>query len=172
MRRAIEEKRTPNLFVLHYGLQEWTVRNVIVIPHFVFSLSAVECRAPLAPTARRAGWVGCNIVLANLPADAKIPIVKDGAVKNPADVRLQYAKLRPLEKLSVETRGWTLDVLNAVRSLHRSEFSLADAYMLEPELATLHPRNRHVRDKIRQQLQILRNLGLLEFLGGGNYRLL
>jgi type II restriction enzyme len=34
----------------------------------------------------------------------------------------------------------------------------------------LHPDNRHVRDKIRQQLQVLRNLGLVEFLGRGRYR--
>ena len=31
--------------------------------------------------------------------------------------------------------------------------------------------NRHVRPKIRQQLQVLRDLGLLDFLGGGSYRL-
>ncbi|MBZ5564268.1 MAG: hypothetical protein LAP13_17830 [Acidobacteriia bacterium] len=34
----------------------------------------------------------------------------------------------------------------------------------------LHPDNLHVRDKIRQQLQRLRDLGLVEFLGGGKYR--
>ena len=34
----------------------------------------------------------------------------------------------------------------------------------------LHPDNRHVRDKIRQQLQVLRDLGLVEFLGRGRYR--
>jgi hypothetical protein len=28
-----------------------------------------------------------------------------------------------------------------------------------------------VRDEIRQQLQVLRDVGLLEFLGGGSYRL-
>ena len=44
------------------------------------------------------------------------------------------------------------------------------SYALEDNLSRLHPANRHVRDKIRQQLQILRDLGLLEFLGGG-YRL-
>jgi hypothetical protein len=27
-----------------------------------------------------------------------------------------------------------------------------------------------VRDKIRQQLQVLRDLGFVEFLGGGRYR--
>jgi type II restriction enzyme len=30
----------------------------------------------------------------------------------------------------------------------------------------------HIPDKIRQQLQVLRDLGLLEFLGAGSYRLL
>ena len=30
---------------------------------------------------------------------------------------------------------------------------------------------RHVRPKIRQQLQVLRDLGLLTFLGDGRYRL-
>ena len=30
--------------------------------------------------------------------------------------------------------------------------------------------NRHERDKIRQQLEVLRDLGLVEFLGGGKYR--
>jgi type II restriction enzyme len=119
---------------------------VIVVPHFAFSLSAVECRKPLSPNARRAGWIGCNIVLANLPADAKIPIVKDGVVQSVGQVRLQYAKLRPLEKLSVETRGWTLDVLNAARSLHKTQFSLTEAYSRELDLARLHPQNRHIRD--------------------------
>ena len=33
------------------------------------------------------------------------------------------------------------------------------------------PPFRHVRDKIRQQLQVLRDLGLLEFLTPGSYRL-
>jgi len=31
--------------------------------------------------------------------------------------------------------------------------------------------NSHIRDKIRQQLQELRKLGFVEFLGGGRYRL-
>ena len=45
-------------------------------------------------------------------------------------------------------------------------------YFLSNGGITCHAgRNRHVRDKIRQQLQILRDMGLLEFLGGGAYRL-
>jgi len=38
-------------------------------------------------------------------------------------------------------------------------------------LARIHPANQHVRDKIRQQLQVQRDLNLLEFVGRGKYRL-
>jgi len=42
-----------------------------------------------------------------------------------------------------------------------------DFYAHGDSLAKLHPQNAHVRDKIRQQLQLLRDLGLLTFLGSG-----
>lgn len=172
MKRAILTDRTPNLYVLHYDLTAWAVRTVILIPHFAFALSAIECRPPLAPTARRAGWVGCNILLEKIPAYARIPIVSEGTPHTPREVRASYNRLRPLEKLKVEKRGWTLDVLQVVQSLNKPEFTLADVYAHADDLAKLHPDNRHVRDKIRQQLQVLRDLGLLEFLGAGSYRLL
>ena len=82
-----------------------------------------------------------------------------------------YQRVRPLEKLTVERRGWTLDVLNVVRSLAKREFQLSDVYARSHELAELHPQNRHVNDKIRQQLQVLRDMRLLEFLSPGHYRL-
>jgi len=91
-------------------------------------------------------------------------------VSSPHTVREQYARLRPLEKLGYEARGWTLDVLNVVRGLGLPQFTLADIYAHESVLARLHPQNRFVRPKIRQQLQSLRELGFLEFLGGGRYR--
>ncbi len=171
MKRAILDDHTPNLYVLHYDLAQWAVRTVILIPHFAFALSAVERRNPLAPTARRAGWVGCNIILANIPPDARIVVVQDGVPTAAKEVRRRYDRLRPIAKLNIEKRGWTLDVLNVVRSLGKLQFSLADVYAYEEVLAKLHPANRHVQAKMRQQLQILRDLGFLEFLGGGDYRL-
>ncbi|HKF51753.1 MAG TPA: DpnI domain-containing protein [Candidatus Acidoferrales bacterium] len=171
MLEKIRADETPNLIALHYDVPNWRVANAFLVPHFAFSISAIEKRPPLASTARRAGWVGCNILLTEIPPDARIPLVTDGKPTNPASARKQYAKVRPLEKLKPEMRGWTLDVLNLVRSLHKQTFSLADAYTLEPHLASLHPANRHVRPKIRQQLQILRDLDLLMFLGNGRYQL-
>jgi len=172
MKRAILEDRTPNLFVLHYDLATWAVRTVLLVPHFAFALSAVERRKPLALTARRAGWVGCNILLDRIPVHARISVVDEGTPQTSQQVRASYNRLRPLEKLQVEKRGWTLDVLQVIQSLGKPEFTLADVYAHAAALANLHPNNRHVRDKIRQQLQILRGLGLLTFLGSGSYRLI
>jgi type II restriction enzyme len=170
MVRAIREDRTPNIFALHYDSLSWKVVNLFLIPHFAFPLSAVEKRPALGPNARRAGWVGCNILLGAIPVDARIQIVVAGKSVPERVVRKQYASIRPLEALRPEQRGWTLDVLNALRGLGKRDFFLSDVYRAENQLAQLYPANRHVHEKIRQQLQVLRDLGLLDFLGRGQYR--
>ncbi len=172
MREAILADRTPNLLALHYDADSWRVQDLILIPHFAFSLAAIKERPPLKSTARRHGWIGCNIILSNIPLDARIHLVSDGTVANPSDVRRRYRRLRPLTKLKVEQRGWTLDVLNTVRELGKEKFNLGEVYAFERQLSRLHPANRNIQPKIRQQLQVLRDLGLLEFLGVGEYRLL
>ena len=171
MLKTIKEDRTPNLLAMHYEAELWRVRNLILVPRFAFSTSILEKRSPLGPRARRAGWIGCNIILENIPLDARIPIVLNGISSSPAEVRRKYARLRPLANLSLEKRGWTLDVLNVVRSFGKQRFSLREVYASEDALSLLHPQNRHIRDKIRQQLQNLRELGFVDFLGGGDYRL-
>jgi type II restriction enzyme len=169
MRRAIEQSRTPHLLALHYDPLSWSVRNLTLIPSFALTLSCLEKRKPLALTARRKGWVGCNILLFNIPVDARIAVISDGRPTDPALVRQQYNRLQPLERVEYKKRGWTLDVLKVVRSLRKQQFSLAEVYDRSEELQELYPNNLHVRDKIRQQLQRLRDMGLLEFLGGGRY---
>ena len=46
----------------------------------------VEKRKPLSPTARRAGWVGCNILISKIPKQGIIEIVKNGKVCDINDV--------------------------------------------------------------------------------------
>jgi len=171
MRRAIEENKTPHFFALQYDALSWTVRNLTLIPSFALTLSCLEKRRPLAATARRAGWVGCNILLSNIPLDARIAVVSSGEPANRESVRRRYRRLQPLERAGHDKRGWTLDVLNLVRSLEKQEFSLHDVYRRSDELRRLHPDNLHVPEKIRQQLQRLRDMGLVQFLGCGAYRL-
>lgn len=40
----------------------------------------------------------------------------------------------------------------------------------EDVLSKKHPDNNHIKDKIRQQLQILKDKGILELRGRGHYR--
>jgi type II restriction enzyme len=168
---AIRHDDTPHFFLMSYTLDSMLVQNLLCIPDFALTESALEKRPPLAPTARRAGWIGCNILLDRIPIDARISIVKENRPVSPAEVRRAYRRLKPLASLKLERRGWTLDVLNAVRSLGKTQFDLPEVYSQELSLKKLHPGNHHIQPKIRQQLQVLRDLGLLEFLGGGSYRL-
>jgi type II restriction enzyme len=169
MLEAIERDETPNLLALHYGTDDWRVSTLLLIPRFAFSASAIVARKPLRIGARRRGWVGCYISLADVPPDARIPLVKDGQIISPRDVRLAFRRLKPLALLETRQRGWTLDVWNVVQKLGKRRFSLSEVYAFEARLQTLHPNNRHIRPKIRQQLQVLRDLGFLRFHGGGDY---
>jgi type II restriction enzyme len=76
-------------------------------------------------------------------------------------VRAKFRRVKPLAKIDASQRGWTLDVLNPIRTLDKPEFTTNDAYELIPQLQRLHQHNRHVREKIRQQLRVLRDSGLL-----------
>jgi len=50
-------------------------------------------------------------------------------------------------------------------------FTNADVYAHEREFAKLHPDNRHIKEKIRQQLQVLRDLGFLSQPGRGAWKI-
>jgi type II restriction enzyme len=169
---ALCSDTAPNLFLLQYNRIAWTVANLTLIPHFAFPPSAIECRKPLSAGARRAGWIGCFIVLSRIPADARIGVIRSGEITPARVVRAQYQRLLPLKQIAAPKRGWTLDVLTAVRSLGKSEFTNADIYERADDLRAQHPGNHHIADKIRQQLQILRDTGLLMHTSRGSWRLI
>jgi type II restriction enzyme len=74
--------------------------------------------------------------------------------------------------LTADQSGWAALVLGVVRRLNKRSFFLADIYAKEAEFSAIYPDNRHVREKIRQQLQFLRDLGVIAFMGSGRYELL
>lgn len=134
-----------------------------------FSETVIEKRKPLGPNARRAGWVGCNILLGQIPPDGKIRLISDGLPREKERVRQEFGRTRQLAEIPPSVRGWTLDVLRQIRNLRRLKFSLVDLYGCESELQALHPHNQNVRPKIRQQLQVLRDLNLIDFIAPGQY---
>jgi type II restriction enzyme len=161
----------PNLLLMKYDLKSLSVVNLLIVPKHFFVRDIIEERKPLAATARRAGWVGSNILLSRIPESGKIHIVQNGVVRAKESVLAEWQKTLFLRSESPETRGWLLDVMKCVESLGKREFTLDEVYAFERHLGELYPGNQNVRPKIRQQLQCLRNRGFIEFLSRGNYRL-
>lgn len=161
----------PNLLLMNYDLKSLAVVNLFIVPKHFFVRDIIEERKPLAATARRAGWIGSNILISRVPESGKIHIVQNGVIR-PKDIVLEeWQKTLFLRDQSLEARGWLLDVMRCVESLGKREFTLDDAYRFERELGALYPGNQNVRPKIRQQLQYLRDRGFIEFVSRGNYRL-
>lgn len=151
---------------------EWSIARLTAIHPLFLTPAVVERRRPLSATARRAGWVGCNIRLDLMGEDAAIEVIEDGILQPRHLVREHFKRFTPLREIPAERRGWTTLILSMLRSLQHAEFSLSDLYGREQYIASIYPENRTIRAKIRQQLQVLRDLGYVEFLGGGSYRLL
>jgi type II restriction enzyme len=170
MIEAIRSDSVPSLLLMQYS-PTWQVKDLTLVPSFFFTESAIEKRSPLGPQARRAGWVGCNILLRAIAPEGRVAVVSDSVPIDPAVVRANYKKLTPLAQLDVNIRGWALDVLRCVQAIGKEQFSLSEVYAYEGELSALHPQNLNVRAKIRQQLQILRDLGILNFTRRGRYEL-
>lgn len=168
----IKEDNSPDFFFLNYD-NEFNIKNLIVVPSYFFQAHIIEKRHPLPETARRAGWIGCSILLAKIPNIGKINIVKNSSIILPSQVANLWRKTTFLAETSnLQNRGWVLDILKCIELLKLQSFSLNDLYKFEDYLASIHPNNNHIKAKIRQQLQLLRDTGYLDFRGSGKYEII
>lgn len=170
MIRRISSNNNPDFFFMSYSQADWTVRDLILIPKHFFWSGIIEKRKPLSPDARRTGWVGCNILLDQIPEQGRISIIKNGIVREKDHVLSEVRDSASLITDNLESRGWLFDVLNCVNRIPKDVFFLEDAYGFESVLSEKHPENHNIRPKIRQQLQVLRDKGLIVFLGKGRYQ--
>lgn len=171
MLRRLTSNNVPNLFALTYASNRDRVLELVVVPSHFFVPAVIEQRRPLANTARRAGWTGCNILFSEIPQTGRVSVVASGIPMDRSLVLSAWKRTLFLrEQKKMAARGWTLDVMRCIEQLGFTEFTVADVYQYEDRLSKLHMHNRHVRDKIRQQLQILRDASYLEFIGRGHYR--
>lgn len=168
MIERITSNNNPNLFCMSHS--EDAVNNLVLIPRYFFTPSIIIKRKPLADTARRAGWIGCNIDISTIPQDCKIYIVRSGVACNKDSVVSDYNRIKSLQVDNLESRGWMLDVLFCIGNIKSDVFTLEQVYRFEEFLSEKHPDNRFVRAKIRQQLQLLRDKGYIDFLGHGIYQ--
>ncbi len=171
MCKRLAASNNPNLLLMNYDLKRLSVTDFFVVPKQFFVRAIIEERKPLAPTARRAGWIGCNILLNRVPEIGKIFFVKDGKLLPKELVLKRWQKTLFLRDEGANARGWLIEVMNCVELIGKHEFELDDVYAFERRLNQIYPNNHHVKQKIRQQLQVLRDRGFLDFVSRGYYRL-
>jgi type II restriction enzyme len=96
--------------------------------------------------------------------------VKDSKEVSRESVIKAWKQFEFLKHQSQESRGWFVDIMYCIGLIPKDEFALDDMYGFESLLKSRHPQNNFVRDKIRQQLQLLRDKGIIEFVSRGVYR--
>jgi len=173
MMERLQDDTNPNLFLLSYQLTKYEVTNFFVIPKHFFVSQIIEKRKPLSSTARRAGWTGCNILMNSVPLSGRIFYIRDKKIENKKSVLDSWKKTLFLKESQTDKlKGWILDTMKCIDRLNKNEFSLQEMYGCEKNLKLKYPNNKHIKDKIRQQLQFLRNKCYLEFRGKGKYKLI
>jgi len=77
-----------------------------------------------------------------------------------------------IESIISSLTSWKKDVFECLLKIPNEVFTLKQVYSFEKQLNIVHPNNRTIQQKIRQQLQYLRDIGLVEFIDGkpGVYR--
>ncbi len=97
-------------------------------------------------------------------------MITDQVMHNPQDVQKNWRKTQFLDTVHMgDSRKWLLATMRCIDRIGSKRFSLQDLYGFESELHSLFPENRHIREKLRQQLQILRDQGYLQFKSRGHY---
>ncbi|MDR1564485.1 MAG: phospholipase D-like domain-containing protein [Oscillospiraceae bacterium] len=92
----------------------------------------------------------------------------------PIHQKLQYPKLRlklDNDKSPIRNNltGWKLAVFNALDAQDNSDFDISTANAIASQLGVLFPNNNNREAKVRQVLQQLRDIGLVQFVAPGKY---
>ena len=159
----------PNFFFLNYS-EKYTVKNLFIIPKYFFVPDIIEKRKPLSINARRAGWLGCNILINKLPISSKIFLIKDDVIIDKKNVLDQWKKVSFLNSEKISKRGWILELMKIIEQIPQTTFTLSDVYAFSSSLKEKFPENNFIKEKIRQQLQVLRDKGYIKFIGKGLYQ--
>lgn len=142
----------------------------MIVPKHFFTVGIIEKRERLKDSAQRAGWIGCNIRISKIPDIGKIDIIREGQPLPEREIVEKYKKTTFIADYKSDMRGWISDIVSCVERIESRDFSLEQMYGYADKLQIKYPDNHHVKDKIRQQLQILRGHGLIGFVKRGHYK--
>ena len=151
-------------------MKNYEVLNFAVIPkHFFVPEIIVKRNQGIK---NRPNYIMCSIDLTKIPKSGKIFYIKNRKIENKNKILENWNKTLFLRKSKeIESKGWILDIMKCIDKLEKNEFTLNEIYTFENLLSQKYINNRHIKDKIRQQLQFLRDKNYLKFIGRGKYKL-
>lgn len=167
MLERIRSDTNPNFFFLAYKKADYSIRQLVLVPkHFITPDMIIPRNKGIK---NRPHHIMCSINLAPLPESGKIFLIDDSRIIEPETVLKKWQSNLFLRNQNAERKGWLLAVMKCIDQLPE-EFTLSQIYEFENKLSIQFPQNNHIRDKIRQQLQILRDQNTIEFIGRGLYK--
>ncbi len=106
-------------------------------------------------------------ILSNVPKSKPITLPDIEIYTGSDDVEIFTGGV---DSITSSLTGWKLEVFNCLLNIKGTEFTIADINLFVPVLSRRFPGNNNIEAKIRQQLQYLRDIGLVEFLSKGKYK--
>lgn len=169
MINAIKDGKTPNFLLMSYFENFEYVKDLVLIPRNNILEENIEPRKPLSINARRAGWIGCYINIQNVTNVGKVSIIDDCEVIEIKEVRKKAKTSTQIFNEMSKDSSWINDILLVIEK-QNDIFTLADVYKYEFFFQNRHQSNNNIQAKIRQKLQVARNLGIIEFTKRGEYK--
>jgi len=168
--RAFKEGRVPSFLLLSYSPADNRVTDLLAVNRALISQMALRRRERPLGRPGRENYYMSSLDFSRVPECARVPVVRHGFERPARFVRQSWDRFafvrRPAEP---EDRDWIRDILSCIARLPGRECTLGELYEFEPELAALYPNNRHIRDKVRQKLQVLCRKGVLRRVVSGVY---
>ena len=94
----LNSENKPHFFFMGY-LPSWLVNDFFVVPKYFFIPDIIEKRKALSENARRAGWVGSNILFSKIPNSGKIFYVENGKEIAKKEILQKWRKTAFLKKV-------------------------------------------------------------------------
>lgn len=166
MIQKVESLKNPNFLFLQYDRKELRIQNLFLIPRYFFCADTIERCQPLSNPTRRRGWVGCNILLNRVPAEGYIYVVENGTEYVMQEVLQNRKQTNFMRAYKPRAREWMIDMLNLIQD---KEFTVEEMCAYAPIMEIRYAGITDAELRIKKVLQILRDNGIIVFIGNGKY---
>ena len=162
MLERIQSDTNPNFFFLAYKKADYSIQQLVLVPkHFITPDMIIPRNKGIK---NRPHHIMCSINLVPLPESGKIFLIDNSRIIEPEIVLKKWQSNLFLRNQNAERKGWLLAIMKCIDQLPRRIHIVTNRMNLKTKLSIQFPQNNHIKDKIRQQLQILRDQNMIEFI--------